>query len=383
MGTDRPHPASRAGILSLRSNELPIPTTTRVYGELVACLTTSVDDGSLRFRIFNWKTGALITESVRVQSLPRVETFCLRYITLEGGNFSPLRYEFLDADHIFYSSSEALTNYPNLIVENIRSSCRTILCLDFPDVAPGTKPSCYLSIPPNSMPHTRTPNGSGNGNGHWHSAATAAGEYFHADLSDRLIVLNVVSYGWGGYHSCVKQQQTLHISTNALLSYVRAHPSGGFVPWDAWAPGNVRVAPRREVAHETVTGMHSLCGMRALSDHIVLDAYERPVICVYDYHRGRVAKARAGQQQSEAASSRSGAKVWTRTRHSLARKRREKPPPLPVAATSYVLAGGGNEMPCLVKEIPIPEGLLVSNLMCILSEHAVVLLEVRQLRCIF
>jgi len=65
-------------------------------------------------------------------------------------------------------------------------------------------------------------------------------------------------------------------------------------------------------------------------------------------------------------------------RHSLATTRQERPP-LPVAATSYVLAGGGNEMPCLVKEIPIPEGLLVGNLMCVLCEHAVVLLEVRQL----
>ncbi len=36
-------------------------------------------------------------------------------------------------------------------------------------------------------------------------------------------------------------------------------------------------------------------------------------------------------------------------------------------------------MPCLVKEIPIPEGLLVGNLMCVLCEHAVVLLEVSEL----
>ena len=277
----------------------------------------------------------------------------------------------MDANHIFYSSSEALTNYPNLVVENIHSSCRTILCLDSPDVAPGTKLSCYLSIPQNSMPHTRSTNGNG--------SATAAGGYFCADLSDRLVVLNVVSYGWGGYHSCVKQQQTLHISANALLSYVRAHPSGGFVSWDAWAPGNVRVVPRRKVAYETVTGMHSLCGMRALSDHIVKDAHSRPVICVYDYHRGRVAKALAGQERSRAASSEADA--WTRMRHSLATKR-QGPPPFPVA-TSYVVAGGGNEMPCLVKEIPIPDGLLVSNLMCVLCEHAIVLLEVRQLQHIF
>ena len=312
-------------------------------------------------------------------------------LPLKGGNFSPLRYEFLDADHIFYSSSEALTNYPNLVVENIHSSCRTILGLDFPDVAPGTKLSCYLSIPQNSMPHTRTTNGNGSGNGHYgHSTtatatpARATGGYFCADLSDRLIVLNVVSYGWGGYHSCVKQQQTLHVSANALLSYVRAHPSGGFVSWDAWTtPGNVvRVVPRREVAHETVTGMHSLCGMRALSDHIVRDAHARAVVCVYDYHRGRVAKALAaaaghGQELGGGME----ASVWTRMRDSLGTKCQE-PPPV-AAATSYVLAGGGNEMPCLVKEIPIPEGLVVRNLMCVLCEHAIVLLEVRQLRPYF
>jgi hypothetical protein len=75
VGTNRPHPASRAGVLSLCPNELPIPTTTRVYGELAACLTTFIDDGSLRFRIFNWMTGALITESVRLRSLLRARTF--------------------------------------------------------------------------------------------------------------------------------------------------------------------------------------------------------------------------------------------------------------------------------------------------------------------
>ena len=212
------------------------------------------------------------------------------------------------------------------------------------------------------MPHTWTNNRS-------------AG-YFCADLSDRLIVLNVVSYGWGGYHSCRKQQQTLHISANALLSYVRSHPSGGCVPWDVWGPGNVRVVPRRMVVHETVTGMHTLCGMRALSDHIVKDRHSRPVICLYDYHRGRVGKALSAQADNDASSGEGGARMWTKMRRSLSTKRQE--PPLPVA-TSYVVPGEGKEMPCLVKEIPIPEGLLVGNLMCVLCEHAVVLLEVSEL----
>jgi len=82
------------------------------------------------------------------------------------------------------------------------------------------------------------------------------------------------------------------------------------------------------------------------------------------------------------AASGSGAGVWTRMRDSLGTKGRDPPPvaAAAAAATSYVLAGGGNEMPCLVKEIPIPEGLLVSNLMCVLCEHAIVLLELSDRR---
>lgn len=374
MGTNRPHPRSSPGVLSLHKNELPIPTTTRIYGELAACLTTLIDDGSLRFRIFNWATGQLITESVTV-SIPSLRAESL--IEGQGGNFSPLRYEFLDAHHIFYSSSEALTNYPNLVVENIHTTRRTVLALDLPDVAHGgmATASCYLSIPQNSMPHACTTT----------TTTRRANEdaqrtgYLCADLSDRLIVLNVVSYGWGGHHSCRKQQQTLHISANAILSYVRSHPSGGFVPWHVWGPGNVRVVPRRAVAYETVTGMHTLCGMRALSDHIVKDCYSRPVVCVYDYHPGRVGKALAAQQaDANNATTRGVAGTW---------KRPEPPPPPPPspvpAAMSYVLLGGEEEMTCLVKEIPIPDGLLVANLMCVLCEHAVVLLEVSKTNYIF
>jgi hypothetical protein len=269
----------------------------------------------------------------------------------------------LDADHVFYSSSEALTNYPDLVVVNIHTSRRTVLGLDFPRGIPGTTASCYLSIPQNSMPHTYT-------SGH------STGD-FCADISNRLVVLNVVSYGWGGYSTSVKQQQTLHISANGLLSYVRTHPCGGFVSWDAWAPGNVRVVPRCEVAHETITGMYTLCGMRALSDHIVKDRYGRPMICVYDYHRVRVRKALAdGLNESAPTSEMGDVGMWTKMRRSLSTKLQEHPPPLP---TSYVVPGGDKEMSCLVKEIPIPEGLLVTNLVCVLCEHAIILLEVSQL----
>ena len=273
------------------------------------------------------------------------------------GNFSPIRYEFLDAEHIFYSSSEALTSYPNLIVEHIYTSHRTVLALDFPEFASGST-ACYLSIPQNSMPHT------------WAKKASAG--RFSDDLSDWLVALNVVSYGWGGCQS--RRKQTLHLSANALLSRVRANPSGGTAPWSEWGPGNFRVVPRRAVAYETVAGMHSLCGLRTLGDHIIRDRYERLAICVYDYHRGRVEKAAALSVQRVDGDAPSGgdggAGMWTRTPST---KRPEAPIP---AATSYVLPDGEGELPCLAKEIPIPEGLLMGNLMCVLCEHAVVLLEV-------
>ncbi|KAH9981662.1 hypothetical protein BJV74DRAFT_76861 [Russula compacta] len=276
-------------------------------------------------------------------------------------NFSTLRYEFLDADHVFYSSSEAGTNYPSLVVENVHSSHRTVLALDFPDVVPGTTASCHFSIPQNSMPHIRS------------SGDSTA--YFSADLSDRLIVLNIMSYDWGSL-SYRKQQQTIHISTKALLSTVRSHPSGESVPWGVWTPGCVRVVPRRRVAHETVTGLHSLCGMRALNEQIVYDRHSRPVICVYDYHRGRIGNALSAQPAKNASS---GAGMWANMRRSPSTTRPE-PIPSPSVATSYVLPGGEKEMPCLVKEISIPEGLLNGNLMCVLCEHVVVLLELSDKR---
>lgn len=279
----------------------------------------------------------------------------------KADNFSTLRYEFLDADHVFYSSSEASTNYPNLVVENVHSSHRTIFALDFPDVVPGTTASCHFSIPQNSMPHIRS------------SGDSTA--YFSADLSDRLIVLNIMNYDWGSL-SYRKQQQTLHISTKALLSFVRLHPSGESVPWGVWAPGSVRVVPRRKAAYETVTGLHSLCGMRALNDQIVYDRQSRPVICVYDYHRGRIGNALSAQPAKDVSS---GAGMWAKMRRSPSTTTRPEPTPSPSVATSYVLPGGEKEMPCLVKEISIPAGLLNGNLMCVLCEHVVVLFEVSEL----
>ena len=169
---------------------------------------------------------------------------------------------------------------------------------------------------------------------------------FSDDLSDWLIVLNVVSYGWGGCQLRCKQQQTLHISANALLSHIRVNPSGGTVPWGEWGPGNFRVVPHCVVAYETVVGMHSLCGLCVLSDHIIWDRYKRPAICVYDYHCGRVGKAAAHCVQwvdGDAPNGGDGrAGLWTRM---LPTKHLKTPLS---AAMSYVLPDGCS--PCCTRE---------------------------------
>ncbi|KAI0299973.1 hypothetical protein B0F90DRAFT_566241 [Multifurca ochricompacta] len=193
LGSDKSHPSSSTGVLSPPPDETLIPTTIRIYGDLAACLTASVNDGSFHLRIFNWKTGKLVMRS--------------------GGSHSLGRYEFLDADHIYYSSLEPLTHRSHLVVENIHSSHRTLFDFEPPECVNGRRESCYLTITPNSMPQTRA-------DGH-------ANRYFCSDISDQLIVFNVVSHVWDGYGPCRKQHHTFHISADAVLSYVRSRPSGG------------------------------------------------------------------------------------------------------------------------------------------------------------
>jgi hypothetical protein len=216
------------------------------------------------------------------------------------------------------------------------------------------------SILQNSMPHA------------WSNDHITG--YFRADLSDRLIVLDV-AIRWRRSVRRIREQ-TIHISSNALLSYVLSHSPEGPVPWEAWTPGIVRQVSDYEIAYQTITKVHPVCGMRALNYHIVKDRFSRPVIRVYDYHpqRVRYARSRLCTQPSNHDAP-YVLEQWTRTQHPSLRERPELAAP---GGLSYILPGGEKELPCLVKEIPIPQALLVGTLMCVLCEDVVVLAEVSE-----
>jgi hypothetical protein len=195
--------------------------------------------------------------------------------------------------------------------------------------------------------------------------------YFRDDLSDRIIVLDV-SMLCGEPLSWPHERQTLHISANALLSYVLSHPSELPIPWEAWGPGIARLVSPHSIEYNTLTGKHTVCGTRALSTHVVRNRFSRPVICLYDFHPQRVNYARTTLRHTNPNDVPRVPERGTTVHHPSSSE-----PPLKVANPeewSYLLGETG--LPCLVKEIPIPPELLVGNPMLILCEDAIVLVRV-------
>jgi hypothetical protein len=118
------------------------------------------------------------------------------------------------------------------------------------------------------------------------------------------------------------------------------------------------------------------CGMQTLNHHIIEDRFSWPIIRVYDYHPEHVkyARSRLGTQPSNHDVP-NVPEQWTTTQHpSLP----ECPELAALGGLSYILPGGETELPCLVKEIPIPKALLMGTLMCVLCEDVVVLAEVSE-----
>jgi hypothetical protein len=265
----------------------------------------------------------------------------------------------LDPNHKIYLSSERPGELPNLVVENVHSFHRTSLDLNWKDIPPG-RFIFQASILRNTMPYA------------WSNGHTPG--YFRADLSERLIVLDFAIYWRRSTNR--NRKQTIHISSNALLLYVLLHSPGGPIPWEAWTPGIVRQIPDHEIVYQTIARVRPVCGMRALNHNIVKDRLSRPVIRIYDYHPQRVRYARSRlRPQPSNHDAPNVLEQWSTTQHPSLRDRPELAAP---GGLSYILPGGEKELSCLVKEIPIPNALLVGTLMCVLGEDVVVLAEVSE-----
>jgi hypothetical protein len=92
---------------------------------------------------------------------------------------------------------------------------------------------------------------------------------------------------------------------------------------------------------------------------------------VYDYHPQRVRYARS-VQYTVPNDVPNVPELGTAMDHPSSWERQE---PAASGGFSYLLHGDETALPCLVKEIPIPDGSLVGSLMCVLDEDAVALVE--------
>ncbi|KAI0263636.1 hypothetical protein BC834DRAFT_971314 [Gloeopeniophorella convolvens] len=352
LSTSKPHPlSSNGGVFPVHRIDQPhILCNIQVYGELVAYMIASVGGSGSHLCVHNWTTGELISHM--------------------GGYRAPLYYDFLDDAHIVSVSSRP-GNDPSLVVTNIHSGHRIDFVLDLPSMATnpefirGPDAITYYCITVNSMPRP------------WSHKQPIG--YFYSGDAGRIVILDILTHLYGGLRPDSKQRQTFHFSTTALLSHVRSNALATVVPWDEWGPGSFRQVPRLPLAYQTVSGMHAACGMRVIHDHILKDRHGRSVIRIYDYHPQRVRRALAidGVPVQETPGGRG---LWTRLRRSLSHRDAEHAPHVG-AGTACVLPGTDGQLPCLAKEIPLPDGPLVTcNLVCVLCEDVVVLLELKQHR---
>ncbi|KAI0055775.1 hypothetical protein BV25DRAFT_1722914 [Artomyces pyxidatus] len=221
---------------------------------------------------------------------------------------------FLDDEHIIIEARSA---------HKRRSDTKCLLVVPFRRRSKSDAPVYVFSLPgflsgPESWWDCVIP---GRASGHLHPG------HFHADPDNRLISM----YTAVRHRDGLQRLFVVDIPVQTFLSYVRAHPAAAsqqvVVPWDAWGTRGARVtlvpaSPRQP-------GM-PVSGMRRI------DVPVRPpyAVTVVDYHPRRVARAIA----------------------------RGDPAVVHGAFVDTEVAGLGEGrlhtlLPCLVTEVPLPEGL--------------------------
>jgi hypothetical protein len=210
--------------------------------------------------------------------------------------------------------------------------------------------------------------------------------WFHADPNGRVLALTLGSPTADGL-TVAFTQHTLFVPHDVFLSHIAAHnqsqsqtpstdpdgtPSASnlvVVPWDAWGPGHARLTTVPYVFRRS-TGMHKVCGMRALGEAHVLG--DRGVLRITDYHPHRVARARAHASLGDDGPGEDGngddddddpsEEGW--------RRRRQR------ATCARDVLPRGTQIPYVEKDIPLPDGLRSEHVQCVLGEDVVLLIEV-------
>ena len=253
-------------------------------------------------------------------------------------------------------------------------------------------PPYFTQLQANTLPTNR----SGSDNSGW----------FHADPKSRVLALTLGSPTADGL-AVAFTQHTLSVPHDVFLSHIAAHsqsqgqgqsqtsnsqtpstdPGGApsasnpvVVPWDAWGPGHARLTTVPYVFRRS-TGMHKVCGMRALGQAHVLG--DRGVLRITDYHPHRVARARAcaslgddgpgddgDDDENDEGSDGDEDDTDDDPPEERRRRRRQR------ATCARDVLPRSTQIPYVEKDIPLPDGLRSEHVQCVLGEDVVLLIEV-------
>ena len=189
---------------------------------------------------------------------------------------------------------------------------------------------------------------------------------FHSEPSSRLLALEVetpiTDFILGGDIPL----HVLYIPHDVILGYIRSHPSYTdtiAVPWEAWGLGNAHILTLPEPSPDRFLGSKIVCGMHALTEPpMIISKGDQKILRIMDYHPRRIAHNSATQDKYL----RLGGAVDAREGLGLSS----------TVAWQEVCMPTDEKIPYVLKDIPLPGGLRLENIKCVLGEDVVAVLEV-------
>ena len=189
---------------------------------------------------------------------------------------------------------------------------------------------------------------------------------FHSEPSSRLLALEVetpiTDFILGGDIPL----HVLYIPHDVLLGYIRSHPSvtdTAAVPWEAWGLGNAHILTLPEPSPDRFLGSKIVCGMHALTEPpMIIGKGDQKILRIMDYHPRRIAHNPVTQDKYL----RLGGPVDSRGGLG----------PSNTAAWQDVYMPTNEKIPYILKDIPLPRGLRLENIKCVLGEDVVAVFEV-------
>ncbi|KAF8268329.1 hypothetical protein EI94DRAFT_1727952 [Lactarius quietus] len=189
--------------------------------------------------------------------------------------------------------------------------------------------------------------------------------FFHSEPTSRLLALEVetpvTDFMLGGDIPL----RVLYVPHDAILGYIRSHPSEAdtvVVPWVAWGPGNAQILTLPDPSPDRFLGSKIACGMHAVTEPpMIIGQGDQMMLRIIDYHPKRIAHNPVTQD----AHLRLGGAADSHERLGSSSS----------AAWQEVCMSTDKKIPYAFKDIPLPSGLGLVNIKCVLGEDVVALFE--------